>query len=42
MTVFRTISEESLIIGALEAAFWDTDQKIGEEKKVSDGDRRRR
>jgi len=30
----RTISAESLVIGALESAFWDTDQKIGEEKKV--------
>ena len=32
----RTVSEESLVIGALEAAFWDTDQQIGEEKKVND------
>jgi serine/threonine protein phosphatase PrpC len=30
----RTVSEESLVIGALEAAFWETDQQIGEEKKV--------
>jgi len=30
----KSISEESLVIGALEAAFWDTDQQIGEEKKV--------
>jgi len=30
----KTISEESLVIGALEAAFWETDQQIGEEKKV--------
>jgi len=30
----RSISEESLVIGALEAAFWETDQQIGEEKKV--------
>jgi len=30
----RTISTESLVIGALEAAFWETDAKIGEEKKV--------
>jgi len=30
----RTISAESLVIGALESAFWDVDQKIGEEKKV--------
>jgi protein phosphatase 1H len=30
----RSISTESLVIGALEAAFWETDQVIGEEKKV--------
>lgn len=30
----RNISTESLIIGALETAFWETDQFIGEEKKV--------
>jgi len=30
----RTISTESLVIGALEAAFWETDAKIGDEKKV--------
>ena len=30
----RTISKESLVIGALESAFWDTDQQIGEEKKI--------
>lgn len=30
----RAISEESLVVGALEAAFWETDQQIGEEKKV--------
>jgi len=30
----KSISEESLVIGALEAAFWETDQQIGEEKKV--------
>ena len=30
----RTISSESLIIGALEAAFWEADHLIGEEKKV--------
>jgi len=30
----RSISEESLVIGALEAAFWETDSQIGEEKKV--------
>jgi len=30
----RTISAESLVIGALESAFWDTDQQIGEEKKM--------
>ena len=33
-TPTRSISEESLVIGALEAAFWETDQQIGEEKKV--------
>ena len=30
----RTISKESLVIGALESAFWDTDQQIGDEKKI--------
>jgi len=30
----RPISSESLIIGALESAFWDADQAIGEEKRV--------
>ena len=30
----RPISTESLIIGALEAAFWEADHIIGEEKKV--------
>ncbi len=30
----RSISTESLVIGALEAAFWETDQIIGEEKKI--------
>jgi len=30
----RTISKESLVIGALESAFWDVDQQIGEEKKI--------
>merc|ERR1719342_1323992 len=30
----RTISKESLVIGALESAFWDTDTQIGEEKKI--------
>jgi len=30
----RSISSESLVIGALEAAFWETDSQIGEEKKV--------
>jgi serine/threonine protein phosphatase PrpC len=29
----RDISSESLIIGALESAFWEMDQQIGEEKK---------
>ena len=33
-TPTKSISEESLVIGALEAAFWETDQQIGEEKKV--------
>lgn len=33
-SVSRTISKESLVIGALESAFWDTDQQIGEEKKI--------
>ena len=29
----RDISNESLIIGALEAAFWEMDKEIGEDKK---------
>ena len=29
----RDISAESLIIGALEAAFWEMDQQIGEDKR---------
>ena len=33
-SISRSISTESLVIGALEAAFWETDQVIGEEKKV--------
>lgn len=30
----RSVSTESLVIGALETAFWEADQLIGEEKKV--------
>ena len=30
----RPVSTESLVIGALETAFWEADQLIGEEKKV--------
>ena len=30
----KPVSAESLIIGALETAFWEADQFIGEEKKV--------
>jgi len=30
----RSVSTESLVIGALETAFWEADQIIGEEKKV--------
>lgn len=30
----RPISTESLVIGALETAFWEADQLIGEEKKM--------
>ena len=29
----RELSTESLIIGALESAFWEMDQQIGEDKK---------
>jgi protein phosphatase 1H len=30
----RSISTESLVIGAIESAFWEMDARIGEEKKV--------
>ncbi len=29
----RDVSTDSLIIGALEAAFWDMDGQIGEDKR---------